>query len=455
MGVINMARSVMPQNLRVFLSRYYPTILNLVPRRWRYHQDYFEVFRLNRLAENGQQSLVNAIMAQRLASVLKDALTHVPHYRESVRIQIEDIIETTAFEVLQAFPYLYKEEIMQNRDRFLNERYQKRDLLYITTGGSTGQGIGVWSDRRERQVEKAFFDYEWGKFGYIPHRSKVVRFGMEACKRENEIPWSQIGNRLLISPYHLNKRWLPQIYSQISDFKPDFFHSYPSCLEMVARYIKYQGLPKIWASGIFLASEAFTESQYELFKQIFDAPIKAHYGLCERTNLAFMYENDDKESFFYRVNSIYGFSENLPDEYGNQEIVGTSYWNHVMPFIRYRTQDFGMIEPDGMIRQLDGRNQELLITRTGAKIPGFSIKIDEFTWDYVSVYQVVQEQKGAIVLRIVPRSNFNEHVKTRLLEKQTERWGEFFKISIELVDSIPRTASGKHRLIVNNLPDRS
>jgi len=453
MGAINMAQSVMPQNLRVFLSRYYPTILNLVPRRWRYHQDYFEVFRLHRLAENGQHTLVNAIIAQRLASVLRDALTHVPYYRESIRVQVEDINESTVFEVLRVFPYLNKETIMQDPDCFLDERYPKRKLVYGTSGGSTGQGIGVWLDRRESHIEQAFFNYEWGKFGYIPHRSKVVRFGIEARKRENEIPWSQIGNRLLISPYHLNERWLPQIYSQISDFKPDFFHTYPSCLEMVARYIKYQGLPRIRAIGIFLASEAFTESQYELFKQTFDAPIKTHYGLCERTNLAFMYENDDKESFFYRLNPIYSFSENLPDEYGNQEIVGTSYWNHVMPFIRYRTQDFGLIEPDGIIRQLDGRRQEFLFTRTGAKIAGFSIKIDEFTWDYVRVYQVVQEQKGAIVLRILPRSDFNEHVKTRLLEKQTERWGEFFDISVELVESIPRTKSGKHRLIVSNLED--
>ena len=426
-----------------------------IPARLRYHADYFEVIRLHRLADNDQQELCVDITAKRLSSVLRNALAHVPYYRDSVSVEIEDINESTAFEVLRTFPFLSKETIMQDPDRFLNERYPKRKLNYATSGGSTGQGIGVWLDRREHQIEQAFFDYEWGKLGYIPHRSKVVRFGVEARKRKNEIPWSQIGNRLLISPYHLNDRWLPQMYSKISDFKADFFHAYPSCLEMVARFMKEESLPRIRASGIFLASEALTESQYELFKQTFDAPIKAHYGLCERTNLAFMYENDDREGFYYRVNPIYGFSENLADEYGNLEIVGTSYWNHVMPLIRYRTQDFGRIESNGVIRELDGRNQEFLFTRTGAKIPGLSIKIDEFTWDYVRIYQVVQEREGAIVLRIVPRSNFNEYVETRLLEKQRDRWGGFFDISVELVGSIPRTSSGKHRLIVNRVKARS
>lgn len=451
MSVINQIRLRTPQKLLLLLSRYYPKVLNLIPSRLLYHPDYFEVIRLHRLAETGQYTLVKAIIVQRLASILRDTLVNVPYYRESVKVHVEDISTSTAFEVLRAFPFLNREEIMLDQDRFLNERYKMQKLIYKTTAGSTGQGLGFWLDRRESQIEQAFFDYEWGKLGYVPYRSKIVRIATEARARENEIPWSQIGNRLLISPYHLNERWLPQIYSQISDFKPDFFHAYPSCLESVARFMKHNGLPKTRAKGLFLASEALTETQYKLFKQTFDAPIKAHYGLSERTNLAFTQEKDNRKGFFYKVNSIYSHSENLPDEYNNQEIVGTSFWNHVTPLIRYRTQDFGQIEKDGTIQQLDGRNQEFLFTRTGEKIPGFSIDIDDFTWDYVNVYQVLQDRVGAIVLRIVPRSNFNQDVKRKLLEKQTERWGEFFDISVELVESIPRTKSGKHRLIVSNL----
>jgi phenylacetate-CoA ligase len=449
--MINLIKTMIPPKMHHPLANYYRMISGWIPKELRYHRDYFTIINLHQLAESGKEMTVNALLSQRLALILKSALTYVPYYRETVKINPNDIHENIAFDVLMEFPYLSKETVMQQPNYFLDERYPRRDLLYATSGGSTGQGIGVWFDRRESQVETAFFDYEWGKFGYTPSKSRVVRFGTEARKREDEVPWNRDGNRLLISPYHLDERWLPQIYVQILEFRPDFFHAYPSCLEIVARFIQDQGLPPIQAKGLFLASEAFTEYQYMLFKKTFIAPIKAHYGLTERTNLAFMYEDDDKQSFFYRMDPIYGFSENLSDEYGNQEIVGTSYWNCVMPLIRYRTQDFGRIESDGTIRQLDGRSQEYLFTKNGAKIPGFSIKIDEFTWDYVKVYQVVQERRGTITIKIVPRPNFNEKVKERLLEKQTERWGGFFDISLEVVENIPRTPSGKHRLIVNNI----
>ena len=151
----------------------------------------------------------------------------------------------------------------------------------------------------------------------------------------------------------------------------------------------------------------------------------------------------------------YGVSENLRDEFGNSEIVGTSYWIEEMPLIRYRTQDFGHIDSQGAIAKLDGRNQEFLVDRHGGRIPGFSIKIDEFTWDFVRVYQVVQQERGQIRIRLVPKSSFNEEIKKRLLAKQQERWGGFFDMSVEIVSEIPRTRAGKFRLIVNEMGKES
>jgi phenylacetate-CoA ligase len=444
-------RAAMFGTLRAPLERGARAVAARLPARLRQPPEYFEVIELHRLVESGQEAAVTPVLARRLARLLRGAVRHVPHYRETADMRPEDIRETTALEALKAFPYLDKATVMQAPERFLDERYPRSRLTYGTSGGSTGQGIGVWQDRREVRIERAFFDHEWGKLGYDRDRSRIVRFATEARKEEDDIPWGRQGNRLLVSPYHLNERWLPRIHARILEFEPEFFHTYPSCLEMLGRFMQREHLPPLRARGLLLASEAFTEVQHALFRETFLAPIKAHYGLSERSNLAFSFESPDGRTLAYRVDPVYGVAENRPDELGNQEIVGTSYWNQVMPLIRYRTQDFGRIEPDGTIRQLDGRSQEFLVTRDGDRIPGFSIKIDPFTWDYVSVYQVVQDRPGAIVLRLVPRPNFDDDVKARVLEKQRERWGGFFDISLELVADIPRTRSGKHRLIVSKL----
>jgi phenylacetate-CoA ligase len=151
----------------------------------------------------------------------------------------------------------------------------------------------------------------------------------------------------------------------------------------------------------------------------------------------------------YRLNQLFGYSENLTDEYGNSEIVGTSYWQAAMPLIRYKTQDLGKII-NGVIHSLDGRKQEYLIAKDGSAVIGYSIRIDDFTWDYVNIYQVVQEEKGRIRIKVVPRGNFSDSIKKELLKKQQERWGGLFDIEIEVVGDIARTKAGKRRLIVNS-----
>ena len=426
-------------------------LFKLIPEKFINTKDYYEILNTNQLYDQGQDKIVKDILSDRLKTVLKEALTNVPYYRQKINIKPELVTKTNAYEILNDFPYLDKKTIMDDKESFKNERFSKKHLTYMTSGGSTGQGIGVWQDKRETQIEKAFFIHEWSKYGYVDNKSRIVRFGTEARKKGDEVPWSISGNRLLISPYHLNEQWIPSIYKKILSFKPEFFHTYPSCVEKISRYILENNLPPLSAKCLFLASEAFTETQYHLFKQTFNAELKAHYGLCEKSNLAFMYENEDKSNFFYKAHPIYSYYENLVDDYNNYEIIGTSYWNIVMPFIRYKTQDFGKIDENGIIHTLDGRNQEFLIDRNGGRIPGFSIKIDEFTWDYIDVYQVIQKQKGELILRIVPKSNFDVDIKKLILDKQQERWGSFFDMSIEIVEHIPRTRAGKFRLIINEI----
>ena len=70
--------------------------------------------------------------------------------------------------------------------------------------------------------------------------------------------------------------------------------------------------------------------------------------------------NKEEKTISYQLDNLYAYNENLEDEFGNNEIIGTSYWNEAMPFIRYKTQDFGKIDSNGFIKSLDGRGQTFL-----------------------------------------------------------------------------------------------
>jgi phenylacetate-CoA ligase len=431
----------------IFVKKIHYSTKPHFPKRIVYHKDYFLLKDL--LCKRDNQVLDECYLRKQLAFILRESLLNVPYYREKIKIRPRSINSENVYDALKEFPFLDKKSIMDNKEAFINEKVDKSRLHYGTSGGSTGQGIGVWRTKREGHIEQAFFDYEWGKLGYQPGKSKVVRFATAARRKKDEIPWQRIANHLYISPYHLTKKWLPQIYQKILDFQPDFFHTYPSCLEGVARYMRDNQLPPIICKGLLLASEVFTEDQCHLFLKMFNAPMLPHYGLSECSNLAFGYYDKKKDRVIYKINDVYGVAENRKSDIG-YEIIGTSYWNIAMPLIRYRTQDYGQIV-NGVIERLDGRSNDFLVAKDGSKIPGFTIKIDEFTWDYVNIYQVVQNKKGCIELHIVPKRALAVNEKNMILEKQIDRWGGFF--DIELVEKyvIPRTKVGKMRLIINNL----
>ncbi|MEO6561554.1 MAG: hypothetical protein ABIN99_00690 [Nitrosospira sp.] len=429
-------------------SAYY-TFRQWVPARVLYHPAYFYVLSL--LEKCGKKSdLLEQAVAMRLRFILSEAVTQVPFYRESIKLTVEEIKRSEKpVELLQLFPFLEKEMVMDQQDRFLSDRYRKKHIYYVTSGGSSGQGIGLWRNRRVADIEKAFFAWERERFGFSLERSRYLRIGADARRKAGESPVWKFGNQLMLSPYHVNEQWRKEILLRLNEYKPEFINAYPSSLFELAQLIESDRL-HFRPRAIFLASEPVLDYQLAKILDIFGAPISFHYGLTERTNLAFA-EYRKGVKYSYRMNPLYGYAENRSID-GKFEIVGTSLWNDVMPLIRYCTADFGLIGKNGELEEIDGRAQEFLLDKSGNRIPGLSIIIDEPTWDFVKYYQVTQSKVGVIKILLVPkRGPLSEEQRKYVLTGQQKRWGEFFDIAVQEIDNIPLTPGGKRRLVVSDL----
>jgi phenylacetate-CoA ligase len=432
------------------LERAYYSFRRWVPARVLYHPAYFDVLSLLEKCEDGE--LLDRAIAARIRFILSEAVTQVPFYRESVKLTAEEIKRSKKpVELLQFFPFLEKETVMNQQDRFLSDRYRKKQIYYVTSGGSSGQGIGLWRNKRVADIEKAFFSWERERFGFSLERSRYLRIGADARREAGESPVWNLGNQLMLSPYHVNEQWRNEILRRLNEYKPEFINAYPSSLYELAKLIESDQLD-FRPRAIFLASEPVLDYQLAKIFDIFSAPISFNYGLTERTNLAFA-EYREGVKYAYRMNHLYGYSENRYIN-GQFEIVGTSLWNDVMPLIRYCTADFGLIGENGELDDIDGRAQEFLVDKTGNRIPGLSIVIDEPTWDFVKYYQVRQSQVGVISVLLVPKhGSLSEEQRKYVLNNQQKRWGGFFDISVREVDDIPLTSGGKRRLVVSDIKD--
>jgi phenylacetate-CoA ligase len=422
-------------------------------------EKYFEVSNLLRLPELGDESSENIkeIQSELISRTLRNALQNVPYYKKRVRLNPDSIKPSNAAEALLEFPLIEKQDIMNNPREFVSRNVNKYTLIYTTTGGSTGRGIALLKRYDEYQVEQAFIEDMWSKFGYN-RKSRILRIGADGIVPLDKPPCQVDNRRLLVSPRHLNESWLPHIVQKADKFNVEFIHAYPSCLEILAGYLKQIG-NSLTVKGIFLASEEVTPEQLEFFSEVFEAPIWFFYGASEQALLG--YGCYDGKNICYHFHPLYGFVENSKDEYG-YELVGTGLWNYAMPLIRYRTQDYGKIMGDvskcsicgkswKTVYRLDGRRQNYLTTKQGTKFPGLSVVIDKFIWDYVSNFQFVQNTPGEIELHIVPRSNYSNEIEAKVLEAQRKRLSDWFDpIRIIKDPEIPLTKAGKRRLVIVN-----
>jgi phenylacetate-CoA ligase len=411
------------------------------------------LLQLEDINDETKDSIKN-IQRKLLSRLLKETLQNVPFYQKNVKLDPDSINPGNAIETLFEFPFISKQDIMNSPADFVSKKFIKFFLIHITTSGSTGRGLGLYKAFNEIQIEHAFIDDLWSTLG-CDKKAKILRLGADAIVPVDRYPCQIKGRRLFVSPRHLNDNWLPQIMNEIETFNPDFIHSYPSCLEILARYVQDNNR-ELKIKGILLASEEVRNEQLDLFSNVFDTPICFFYGASEQVLLG--YGCYDGKSICYHFNPLYGIVENLKDEYG-LELVGTGLWNYAMPLIRYRTEDYGELNQEisacgvcgkstKTVQHLDGRRQNFLTTKYGTKFSGLSVYTDYFTWDYVSSFQYVQKKPGEIEFHIVPKDNFTDEVEMRILEAQKKKLSDWFEpIKIIKETEIPLTKGGKRRLV--------
>lgn len=415
-----------------------------IPQRLLYHPQYFQVLALQAQRAQSHDGLLQQ-RRERLRAILSTCVRDVPFYRSEVKLSAVELANEDPYALLRQFPLLEKATVMSRQAEFRNERYRLGRLHYATSGGSTGEGIGLWRNKRLADIERAFFAAEWGRFGFSFDKSQYLRVGADARAKANEPPTRVNGNRLMLSPYHVNTGHRSAILAALRSFKPAYIHAYPSVAADLADLLAGEDLG-FQVRAVLLASEPATAGQLSSIVRTFDCPISVNYGLTERTNIAFARYESGKPLRF-QFEDLYGVNENRVVD-GRSEIVGTSLWNDVTPLVRYCTKDFGAIDDRGACELIEGRSQEFLIDRFGGRIPGLSIVIDEVTWDFVRLYQVRQRRAGAISIAVVPRgAAMTAEQQQFVLNAQLKRWGSFFDVELELVADIPLGKNGKRKLV--------
>lgn len=247
---------------------------------------------------------------------------------------------------------------------------------------------------------------------------------------------------------------------------PTYIQAFPSALYPLARWLDKHPEKSISEriKGVFLYSENVYSYQMELFRKVFSCPVLIHYGHSERVLMAASMPNDERYFFWPQ----YGYVE-LVDEQGHSitrpnvlgEIVGTSFDNRVMSFIRYRTGDMAMWSdmPDHpelpgykAVERIEGRLQEFVVCRDRRLVSICTLGAAHFE-DLALVESIQYEQKvaGHFIIKVVTTEPLNADAKVRIKKAVEEKTQGGCTSEILEVTDIPRTKRGKHVMLIQHL----
>ena len=361
-----------------------------------------------------------------------------------------------AVEQLADYPLLTKQDLALHREELVNPELAGRKGLYVTTGGSSGQPVGFYLHRGiSRAKEQAYLEAQWARRGYRPgDRVAVIRGGVTTAKADGCISsYDAARDWLVLSSYHLTPGRLPEYVSALNRFRPKHLHLYPSAALMLMQLgarLDFQ------PTSLLCGSERLEETQRQALEQHFGAPVMHWYGHSERVVLA---AQGRASSLLYFWPS-YGWVEfGKPDEQGNCEIIGTSFHNHVMPLVRYRTGDYARL-PGSSEREytwpavagVAGRDYEFLVGRDGRRTSLTALNLHDSAFTSLLALQFHQTEPGTARACYIPAPGFTEEKLRRVHHALNEKLGDDFNLRLDQVTEVEKTAAGKHRWLITTLP---
>lgn len=404
-------------------------------------------------------SQLHALQLERIKMILTHAARHVPYYIKlfkEQKINVDDFRKVTDF---TRIPYLSKATVLSNWQDLIATNL-KGPRASIHTSGSTGTPLRLLQTREAVVRQNAFIHRQLVWAGYHQGDRRAWIRGDVIVPIEQRTPpfwrYNRSERMLMMSSYHLGSQTADEYIKALERFDPTLIQAYPSSIVFLARYLKATSRPYRGRSlrAIVTGSETLSKVDRQMLVEQIGCRVFDQYNSAERVSLIQSCEHGQ-----FHIASDYAFTELVPLDDGRYEIVGTGFNNLLMPLIRYRLGDMVELASEveecrcgrqlPIVKKVIGRMDDYIRTPDGRYIGRLS-NIFKGVKD-IALCQIVQESLEGVTIRIVPFAGYDRDSEQKLLKLARERLGNDMVINIQLVSDIPRSASGKFKLVVSKL----
>ncbi len=425
-----------------------------------------DTLRIRRFLERSQWWTAERLelhQVERLRSLLVRAGRKVSYYSRLFGELRFDPEAVRSLQDLERLPFLTKDAIRKNLEDL---KAKGARLSLSNTGGSTGEPLQffIGKDRVSHDVAAKWRATRW--FRVDIGDPEIVVWGspieLGAQDRVRELR-DRVLRTQLLPAFEMSEKRLDEFVDRICEMRPKMIFGYPSALSLIAGHASARGR-NLRTAGVkvaFVTAEQLFEHQKKAIAETFGCAVANGYG---GRDLGFAAHECQDGGLHVTAEDI--LVEIVDDEgtvlpKGEKgEIVVTHFASGDFPFVRYRTGDTGTLSewlcPCGrglpILEAVHGRTTDFIVAEDGTVMHALAVIYAIRDVPGVKNFKVVQEDRFHTRVFLIPENGFSQESEDKIRARLAERLGKGVRISMERVDEIPRSASGKHRYVESRVP---
>lgn len=410
---------------------------------------------------------LHAIQARALARLIEHAYLHVPMYRERMVAAGITPADVRAPEDLPRLPVIRRAEL-RAAGRARESRVPPLPTIRKQTSGTTGEPLvfGFEPDSEHWRRAVRFRGYEWA--GYRPG-DRALHFWGGPLPTEPPLATRvkiALDRRLRRDAFLpcavMSDARLDEVIRAIETLRPHALVCYAQAGAELARYVTRKDRRTWGTIPVVCGAERVSPRDRASLQEAFGPAVFDVYGCREVMMIAGECEAHDglhvaMENLVVEIVVTEDGRERPAREGEAGEVVFTDLHNLSMPFIRYANGDVATAGPTKVcacrrtlprIRAVQGRISETLHDAAGSAVSGIAISnLFHDVSSAVRQFQAVQHRDRSVTINLVPAEELPE-VAVEAIRSNAARLLAGLDVRVRLVPELPRSAAGKHNLVV-------
>lgn len=410
---------------------------------------------------NSDRDQLQFARLESLRRILDHAGRTSTHYQTVFNERGFDPAMVKEFTDIRALPFLTKKDLNSRMDQVLSNSSDINQLTKSSTGGSSGEPLTFYRDRRATQVRRAQDLYFNSRIDVRPGVKRAWVWGSEIDAFSMRSSKARIMNLLTeraiyFYSFDATPESMRRFLLELNKHRPKAIFAYPNMLTALLEFARAESLALHPVPVVVTTAEPLYDFQRRLFGDVLRAHTFERYGSREFGTAAAEVETGGGLVLFepcYHFEVVDPDGAPVPDgEMG--ELVITDFWNYAMPLIRYRTGDMvwlarsaGQATGWRSLSRIGGRVVDLLLRPDGSRIAGEAMIMLLRKAGFRSKVQVVQNAPDSLIVKYLDGESVAANIQADFQEKANDLFRARMKIEYLAIAKLNHDKSGKYRYV--------